>query len=133
MQGVDRSRALPVIPTERHSRALARFQAFVAVTEGYAAHALAAVASEVVEDAARIEEGMSRHELTSSQGKQALATLLGVTLDRSARTPGITFCGAITKLRGIDALNRLWAAPDNLPSTDEVKDPFLWIERVLDD
>lgn len=133
MQGADPSQALPVVPTEEHARALARFQAFVAVAEGYASHALSEVGGEVVADAPRIQEGMARHEASSSQGKQALTTLLGVTLDRGTQAPGVTFCTAVTKLRGIEALNRLWAAPDNLPTAAEVKDPFGWIERVLDE
>jgi uncharacterized protein (DUF2342 family) len=35
------------------------------------------------------------------------------------------------RLHGIDALNRVWEAPDNLPALAEIKDPFAWIERVV--
>jgi uncharacterized protein (DUF2342 family) len=44
----------------------------------------------------------------------------------------VTFCAAIVKLQGIEKLNLMWAAPDNLPTLDEVRDPFAWIERVLE-
>jgi uncharacterized protein (DUF2342 family) len=37
----------------------------------------------------------------------------------------------VVKLRGIASLNRIWEAPDNLPTLDEIKDPFAWMERVL--
>jgi uncharacterized protein (DUF2342 family) len=38
----------------------------------------------------------------------------------------------VVKLKGIAALNKVWDAPDNLPSLDEIRDPFAWMERVID-
>jgi uncharacterized protein (DUF2342 family) len=35
------------------------------------------------------------------------------------------------KLRGIRSLNSMWEAPDNLPTLEEIRDPFTWMERVL--
>ena len=35
------------------------------------------------------------------------------------------------QLEGLPALNRVWEAPDNLPTYAELKDPFVWIDRVL--
>jgi uncharacterized protein (DUF2342 family) len=26
----------------------------------------------------------------------------------------------------------VWDAPDNLPSSEEIRDPFQWMERVLE-
>lgn len=132
LEGMQAPQALPLVPTEAHARALARFQAFVATSEGYAANATSQVAAELVKDAGRIEEAMVRHAASPSAGKQALTTLLGISLDRDQRIAGMTFCNAITQLRGIDALNRLWQAPDNLPDLEEIRDPFAWIERVLE-
>jgi uncharacterized protein (DUF2342 family) len=61
-----------------------------------------------------------------------LSQILGVTFDRPLEAAGATFCAAIVKLHGIQALNRVWEAPDNLPGLEEIKDPFAWIERVLE-
>ena len=52
-------------------------------------------------------------------------------MDRAWETSGSTFCTAIVRLDGMGALNRVWEAPDNLPLTQEIKDPFAWRERVL--
>lgn len=125
--------ALPVVENERHSRALGRVRAFTALFEGYGSHAAAAVMGQVTEDATRIDEGMARHRASPSEGQSALASLLGISFDRALETKGQTFCAAVVKLKGLSALNRVWDAPDNLPSPDEIKDPFLWMERVLDD
>lgn len=123
--------ALPIMRTETHQRALERVQATVAILEGYADAASAAVAGEVIDSAAKIAEGMGRHEASPSEGKSALTSILGIGPDRSLRTAATTFCAAIVSLKGISALNQLWVAPDNLPSVSEIKDPFLWMERVL--
>ncbi|MGI8774532.1 MAG: zinc-dependent metalloprotease [Actinomycetota bacterium] len=123
---------LPVVPTERHSAALARLRAFVSVFHGYARHASSAVADELIPGAAKIDEGMVRQAAVPSEGKRALGSLLGLTLDRSVQEAGATFCAAVVSLRGMQELNRVWAAPDNLPTPAEIKDPFTWMERVLD-
>ena len=130
-EGLSPGDALPVVPTERHRRALERLHAFMALFEGYARHACAAVSSQVLGDTARIDEGMARHNLSPSDGEEMLASLLGLSLDRSLDSTGTTFCAAVVRLHGIDALNRVWEAPDNLPTLAEVKDPFAWIERVV--
>jgi putative hydrolase len=130
-EGLTPGDALPVVPTERHRRALDRLHAFMALFEGYARHACAAVSSQIIGDTARIDEGMARHNLSPSDGEEMLASLLGLSLDRALETTGTTFCAAVVRLHGIDALNRVWDAPDNLPTLAEVKDPFAWIERVV--
>jgi putative hydrolase len=130
-EGLTPGDALPIVPTERHRRALDRLHAFMALFEGYARHACGAVSSQVIGDTARIDEGMARHNLSPSDGEEMLASLLGLSLDRALETTGTTFCAAVVRLHGIDALNRVWEAPDNLPSLAEVKDPFAWIERVV--
>jgi putative hydrolase len=128
-EGASAESLLPVVPTERHRRALDRLRAFLALFEGYAAHGARAVASEVVEDHARVEEGMTRRRAATGEAESLLSSILGISVDRALETSGATFCAAIVKLKGQAALNRVWEAPDNLPTREEIRDPFAWIER----
>jgi len=131
-EGMGPSAALPVVPTERHGRALDRWRAFVAVWEGYAAHSAAAVAAEIVGDgASKIHEAAARHGATKKDGRAMLETIVGLSADASLRASGATFCAAVARLKGIQAVNKVWEAPDNLPSMEEIKDPFAWMERIL--
>jgi putative hydrolase len=123
--------AVPITQTERHRRALDRYRGFVAVSEGYASHAAMAVSKEIVPDSARIDEGMTRQAVESSEGRRLLASVLGISFDRELQAAGRTFCAAVVQLKGLPALNKLWDAPDNVPSLPEVRDPFQWMERVL--
>jgi putative hydrolase len=131
MAGSGLQDALPILRTAAYQQALERVQATVAILEGYAHAASSAVAGEVISSAAKITEGMARHAASPSEGKTALGSLLGIGLDRSLQAAGVTFCAATIDLKGIGSLNRLWDAPDNLPAVAEIKDPFLWMERVL--
>jgi len=133
LQGLRSDDVLPVVQTERHRGALARLQAFVTLFEGYAAHATSEVGEELIPDVAKIEEGMLRRAASSSEGKTALTTLLGLSLDRTKSTAGSTFCAAVVKLKGMSSLNLVWDAADNLPTPEEIRDPFQWIERVVEE
>jgi putative hydrolase len=121
---------LPIVPSERHMRALRRVRAFTALYEGYASYACAQVAGQVVRDYARLEEVMSRRAAGPSEGETMLTNLLGLSPDRALEQSGKTFCAAIVSLKGLPSLNLVWDAPDNLPSVEEIKDPFAWIERL---
>jgi putative hydrolase len=131
MESFSPTGALPLVPNERHSVALARLTAFITVFEGYSTHAVLQVAGELVPSAARIEEGMTRRAASPSEGSSALSSILGLSFDKRATARGATFCDAVAKLHGIQALNLVWSAPDNLPSAEELRDPFAWIERVV--
>jgi putative hydrolase len=131
-EGFGAGAALPLVPTDRHRRALSRLRSFLAALEGYARHATAAVRDAMAGPFTQIDEGMARRRREGSEAEAMLGTILGVSLDRELEAAGTTFSAAIVKLKGIGTLNALWAAPDNLPSYDEIKDPFAWIERVAE-
>lgn len=124
--------ALPIVPTQRHAKALERWRAFVAAWEGYAAHSCEAVEGEAGgSEAPMIEEAMARRASGAGEGESMLKTILGISPDPILKSSGATFCAAIVSLKGIKALNRIWDAPDNLPTMPEIKDPFAWMERIL--
>ena len=129
--GLDSSLAgvLPITSTERHRLALGRLGSFLSVFEGYCAHAAGAVAEEMLEGRARIDEGMARRRAAAGEARSVLEAVLGIPAGRSGQAAGATFCAAVVKLEGVTFLNRMWEAPDNLPQAEEIKDPFAWLER----
>ena len=131
-QGMGAKEVLPITDSERHRVALARLRAFLALVEGYARHAAGEVGHEILGEVPQIDEGIARWEASPSEGKSMLASLLGISIDRSLHTAGKTFCAAVVKLHGVNDLNKVWDAPDNLPTVDEIRDPFAWMERVLE-
>ena len=133
-EGFGAEEMLPIVRTPRNAKALETLHAFSAVFDGYARHIAEAVAEEVVgDDTARIEAGMRRRAVASTEGRSMLRAMLGISHDPALEQSGVTFCRAIIELHGIGSLNRVWAAPDNLPTMSEIRDPFLWIERVIEE
>jgi putative hydrolase len=130
MEGVRPDSMLPIVETERHRAAHTRLRSFITLAEGYASHASAQVGTEVLPTWGRIDEAMTRRAATPSDGKAALTALLGLSVDRALVSAGRTFCAAVIDRSGIAVLNQVWAAPDNLPTEAEIKDPFAWMERV---
>jgi putative hydrolase len=130
-QGAGEGQTLPVVPTERHQRALDRLRAFLSCVEGYAQHVGNQVVPQLVSDASRIEESIARNKSSRAEIEQVLDQILGVSIDRKLESQGETFCAAVVKLHGIEELNKVWDAPDNLPTIEEIRDPFAWMERVL--
>lgn len=124
------SASLPVVASLRHESALQRVQAFIAIFEGYANNASKQVAGEILRDAQRVDEIMARRAVSPTEGETLLAGLLGLRFDRALEQAGTTFCAAVVSLKGLALLNRVWEAADNLPSLQEIKDPFAWMERV---
>ena len=130
-QGAETEGQLPVVPTERHRKAMDRLKAFIAAFDGYGRHVQEEVGPEVVADAPKIGEGVGRFQTENKDAEALLGSILGVTMDRQLETTGATFCAAVVKLKGLPELNRLWQAPDNVPTLEEIKDPFAWMDRVL--
>jgi putative hydrolase len=128
--GIGADGGLPIVSSARHSAARERLRAFIALLGGYAQHACRQVAPQVAPEAEKIDEIMARRAATPSEAEALLSTLLGLSFDRTLEGAGTTFCAAVASLKGIHALNRVWEAPDNLPDMDEIRDPFLWMERL---
>jgi putative hydrolase len=132
-EGIGGEHFMPLVPNERHRMASQRLRSFNAIFDGYGSHAAAQVAGHLVADDDKVAEAMARYQASPSEGRTMLAGILGIERDRSLETAGSTFCAAVVKMRGMDSLNKVWDAPDNLPTMDEIKDPFAWMERVLVD
>ena len=124
--------ALPIVSTERHRKASERLNAFIAGFEGYAAHVEKEVGAELLDDANRVSESIVRFRAGNREAEELLGSVLGIGMDRDLEASGTTFCAAVVSLKGLSSLNEMWAAPDNLPTIAEIKDPFAWMERVLD-
>ncbi len=58
--------------------------------------------------------------------------LLGLSVKRRQYERGKEFFDAVADQRGVAATGRVWDAPENLPTDDELDEPGRWIARVLD-
>ena len=109
---------------------LDRMQAFMAVLEGYAEHVMDAVGADVLDDLPGLRSALDRRRRERSGFLRVLERLIGMDLKLRQYEQGKRFCDAVVARGGIDALNRVWSAPEAMPSLAELDDPVAWLART---
>lgn len=110
---------------------LADVQAFTAFIEGYADRVVRMAGSELLPNIDRIEAAYNLRRTEPDKTEQFLQQFAGLKLDRARAADGETFCDEVVERWGDDALNRVWEAPENMPTLSELTDPIGWNARVL--
>jgi coenzyme F420 biosynthesis associated uncharacterized protein len=109
---------------------LDRVQAFMAVLEGYAEHVMDAVGEQVLDDLPSLRTAMQRRRRDRSGLLRVLERLIGMDLKLRQYEQGKAFCDGVVARGGIEGLNRVWDAPDAMPSMAELDDPAGWLART---
>ena len=109
---------------------LDRMQSAMAVLEGHAEHVMDAVGADVLPALPRLRAAMTRRRADQSPASRLLARVLGLELKMRQYESGKRFCDGVVERGGMDALSRVWASPDALPSAAELSDPEAWIRRT---
>lgn len=122
--------ALVQSPEQR--RLMDRVQAAMAVVEGYSEHTMDVVGREVLPAYEGLREAMERRRSSRSAPERVLQRLLGLDMKLRQYELGKSFCDAVVARHGIERLNRVWAAPEALPSLTELEDPDGWAARVAE-
>jgi putative hydrolase len=107
-----------------------RLQATMAVVEGYSEHVMDAVGAEALPGYEHMREAMDRRRQSRSAPHRILERLLGLDLKMRQYVIGKKFCDAVVESHGIEVLNRVWQAPELLPSLGELDRPADWVARV---
>jgi coenzyme F420 biosynthesis associated uncharacterized protein len=109
---------------------LDRMQAFMAVLEGYAEHVMDAVGAQLLPDLPGLRAALDRRRRDRSGLLRVFERLIGLDLKLRQYEQGKAFCDGVAARGGIAALNRVWVAPEAMPSLAELDDPAGWLERT---
>jgi putative hydrolase len=107
-----------------------RIQATMALIEGHAEHVMDAVGADVLPNQARLRDALERRRETRSPVFRVLERLLGLEMKMRQYRDGKRFCDRVVELGGLVTLNRVWRAPEAMPSLAELADPAGWIRRT---
>ena len=121
--------AAVVVGPERRA-VIDRVQAFMAVLEGYAEHVMDAVGAELIPDLPRLRGALERRRHDRTGLLRLLEKLIGMDLKLRQYEQGKAFCDAVVARGGIAVLNRVWAAPEAMPTLAELDAPAAWIQRT---
>jgi coenzyme F420 biosynthesis associated uncharacterized protein len=119
-----------LIQTQEQRGIMNQLQAVMAVIEGYSEHVMDAVGERVLPGYEKLREAMDRRRASRSAPQKILERLLGLDLKMRQYVLGKQFSDAVEKQAGIATLNRVWEAPELLPTLTELENPASWIARV---
>jgi coenzyme F420 biosynthesis associated uncharacterized protein len=105
-------------------------QAAMSVIEGYSEHVMDAIAAEVIPGHEELRAAMDRRRRSRSAPQRIIERLLGFDVKLRQYEQGKRFADAVAAEAGIEGLNRVWAAPSALPSSEELQDPKAWLART---
>ena len=107
-----------------------RMQAAMSLIEGHAEHVMDAIGADVLPSLPRLRAAMNHRRENRGLPWRVLERLLGLELKMRQYETGRRFCDAVVDAGGPQALALAWSGPDALPTTAELEQPSLWIERV---
>jgi putative hydrolase len=111
-------------------RIVERMQATMSLIEGHAEHTMDAVGAELLPSLPRLRAAMTRRRESRGLPWRVLERLLGLELKLRQYEVGRRFCDAVVHAGGPETLAVAWRSPAELPTTQELAEPALWLERV---
>ncbi|HEX2088077.1 MAG TPA: zinc-dependent metalloprotease [Solirubrobacteraceae bacterium] len=109
---------------------LDKVQAAMAVVEGHAEHVMDAVGQDVLPSLPELRAALDRRRHEKPLAVKLLERLIGLELKMRQYELGREFCDAVVERGGIEALNRVWSAPEALPTLGELEAPEAWLARA---
>jgi coenzyme F420 biosynthesis associated uncharacterized protein len=130
LNGLRRGDLISIVATGGERELLDRIQAVMAVIEGHAEHVMDVVAPDLVPSLSRLREGLDRRRRSQSGLSRLVAKLLGLELKMRQYEQGKRFCDEVVALGGVEALSRVFSAPEALPTLEELDAPGRWLKRT---
>jgi putative hydrolase len=96
----------------------------------YVDHVTAGIASTLTSTPAALREAWYRYRVEDAKGEQAFAGLFGLNVGQAEVDRGANFIDGVVERAGEDALYRLLADEQDLPTPAEVDAPGLWLARI---
>jgi coenzyme F420 biosynthesis associated uncharacterized protein len=131
VRGSGDANLIEAIQTPAQREILDRLTAVMTLVEGHGDYVMDAVGPEVVPSVETIRRRFQQRREGGSRLDQTIRRLLGVDLKMKQYAEGSRFVRTVVGQAGMDGFNRVWASPETLPTTQEIKEPARWIERVL--
>ena len=115
---------------EEQGEVMDRMAAVMAVIEGYAEHVMDEASADLPE-LAMMRERMDARRARRVGLADMIARVLGMGAKLRQYELGKRWCDAVVAQAGIEGLDRVWEAPETLPTLAELDDPDAWIGRIL--
>jgi coenzyme F420 biosynthesis associated uncharacterized protein len=122
---------IDAIQTPEQREILERLTAVMTLVEGHGDYVMDAVGPEVVPSVENIRSRFQGRREGGNRLDKTLRRLLGLDLKMKQYAEGSVFVRRVVGEAGMDGFNRIWDSPETLPTHAEIKEPALWMDRVI--
>lgn len=119
-----------MVPAQR--ALFSEMQSLMCMVEGYSNYVMNGVGKQLLPNYAGIARRFEQRQRKRGAAEQLFARLTGLDMKMEQYRLGERFIDQVAATRGHDAVKRIWEGPANLPTMLEIREPQLWITRVLD-
>ena len=109
---------------------LDQLQALMAVVEGHGNYVMDTAGARAIPTFARMRRAFELRRRHQTLLQRAVHHAIGLEMKLRQYELGQSFCDGVVEAEGPEALQALWAGPENLPSLRELKEPARWLQRV---
>jgi coenzyme F420 biosynthesis associated uncharacterized protein len=130
VRGDDDVSLIDLVQTQEQKVVLDRITGVMSLLEGHADVVMDGVGPAVIPSVAEIRRKFNRRRQGASTMDRVIRKLLGFDAKMAQYRNGAVFVRGVIDKVGMDGFNQVWAAPENLPSREEIGDPEAWVRRV---
>jgi coenzyme F420 biosynthesis associated uncharacterized protein len=123
---------LEAVMTPEQRDVFNQMQAVMCMVEGYSNHVMNAVGKSLLPKYDAISKTFERRRQDRTQIERLFARLTGLDLKYEQYRLGEEFIDRIAADRGHEVARRIWDNPASLPTMAEIREPALWLARVVD-
>ncbi len=130
LRGDDETSLLDLVQTPEQKVVVDRITAVMSLLEGHADVVMDGVGPEVIPSVDEIRRKFNRRRRSAGGVDKVIRKLLGFDAKMAQYRNGAAFVRGAVKEVGMDGFNKVWDAPEHLPSREEIADPAAWVRRV---
>jgi putative hydrolase len=102
----------------------------MSLLEGHASFVMNEVAKDHVNDLGRMRKALAERRRRASGVEKSFQRAIGFDKKIEQYDAGERFVRDVVARAGMDGLNRVWLAPEALPTVEEIAEPTRWVARV---
>jgi coenzyme F420 biosynthesis associated uncharacterized protein len=130
VRGGEGESLIEAIQSPRQREILDKMTSVMTLVEGHGDYVMDAVGPAVVPSVAEIRAKFSARRGSGGRVEQAIRRVLGIDLKMKQYEQGSRFVKTVVDEAGMATFNKVWTAPQTLPTKDELANPQLWLARV---
>lgn len=105
-------------------------QGVMSMLEGHASFVMNEVSKDHVRDLARMRKALAERRRRAGGVERSFQRAIGFDKKIEQYDAGERFVREVVRDSGMEGFNRVWLAPDGLPTVEEIAEPSRWIARV---